>query len=133
MSEQPQSDGPASEPSLPVPPPSAEARKWAMLCHYAAFAWFLAPMVGNVVGPLLVWQLKREEDPYIDAQGREALNFQLTLSLALMVCGVLAWILIGFPLMLLVSVVGLVLTVIGGIRANEGKPWRYPLCIRFLT
>ncbi|MNY66294.1 hypothetical protein D3C86_2036980 [compost metagenome] len=90
-------------------------------------------MVGNVVGPLLVWQLKREEDPYIDAQGREALNFQLTLSLALMVCGVLAWILIGFPLMLLVSVVGLVLTVIGGIRANEGKPWRYPLCIRFLT
>ncbi|MNJ81670.1 hypothetical protein D3C77_805850 [compost metagenome] len=50
-----------------------------------------------------------------------------------MVCGVLAWILIGFPLMLLVSVVGLVLTVIGGIRANEGKPWRYPLCIRFLT
>lgn len=117
----------------PAPPvPSAEARKWAMLCHYAAFAWFLAPMVGNVVGPLVVWQLKRESDPYVDEQGREALNFQLTLSLALMVCGVLAWLLIGFPLMLLVSVIGLVLTVIGGIKANEGRPWRYPFCIRFL-
>jgi len=117
----------------PVPPaPSAEARKWAMLCHYAAFAWFLAPMVGNVVGPLVVWQLKRESDPYVDEQGREALNFQLTLSLALMICGVLAWLLIGFPLMLLVSVIGLVLTVIAGIKANEGRPWRYPFCLRFL-
>lgn len=112
--------------------PDAEARKWAMLCHYAAFAWFLAPMIGNVIGPLVVWQLKRESDPYVDEQGREALNFQLTLSLALMVGGVLAWILIGFPLMVLVSVVGLVLTVIGGIKANEGKAWRYPFCIRFL-
>ncbi|WP_455232715.1 DUF4870 domain-containing protein [Geopseudomonas aromaticivorans] len=133
MSEQMQSDERRPEGSLPVPSPSAEARKWAMLCHYAAFAWFLAPMIGNVIGPLVVWQLKRESDPYVDAQGKEALNFQITLSLALMVCGVLAWILIGFPLMVLVSVVGLVLTIIGGIKANEGKPWRYPFCLRLLS
>lgn len=120
------------DPQLPLAPPSAEARKWAMLCHYAAFAWFLAPMIGNVVGPLVVWQLKRESHPFVDAQGKEALNFQITLSLALMLCGLLAWLLIGFPLMALVSVVGLVLTVIGGIRANEGKPWRYPFCLRLL-
>ncbi len=119
-------------PEVPPPAPSAEARKWAMLCHYAAFAWFVAPMIGNVVGPLLVWQLKRECDPFVDAQGREALNFQLTLSLALMLCGLLAWVLIGFPLMALVSVVGLVLTIVGGIKANEGRAWRYPFCIRFL-
>lgn len=128
MSEQAQADA-----QLPQPQPSAEARKWAMLCHYAAFAWFVAPMIGNVIGPLVVWQLKRESDPYVDAQGREALNFQLTLSLALMVCWLLVWILIGFPLMALVSVVGLVLTIIGGIKANEGRPWRYPFCIRFLN
>lgn len=119
---------PAEAPALP----SAEARKWAMFCHYAAFAWLFAPMIGNVIGPLVVWQLKRESDPYVDAQGREALNFQLTLSLALMLCGLLAWLVIGFPLMALVSVVGLVLTVIGGTKANEGRPWRYPFCLRFL-
>lgn len=123
-----------SDEQLPGPPgPDGEARKWAMFCHYAAFAWFFAPMIGNVIGPLVIWQLKRESDPYVDAQGKEALNFQITLSLALMVCGALAWVVIGFPLMALVSVVGLVLTVIGGIRANEGKPWRYPFCIRFLS
>ena len=113
------------------PTPSPEARQWAMFCHFAAFAGLLIPF-GNLLGPLVVWQLKRESDPYVDAQGREALNFQLTLSLALMLCGLLAWLVIGFPLMALVSVVGLVLTVIGGIKANEGRPWRYPFCLRFL-
>jgi len=112
-------------------PPSAEARQWAMLCHFAAFFGLVFPF-GNLLGPLVVWQLKRESHPYVDAQGKEALNFQITLSLALMLCGLLAWLLIGFPLMALVSVVGLVLTVLGGIRANEGKPWRYPFCLRLL-
>lgn len=117
-------------PELPGGGPGAEARNWAMLCHYAAFAWFLAPMIGNVVGPLVVWQLKRDSDPYVDAQGKEALNFQITLTLALLVCTLLLKVLIGFPLIALISVVGLVLTVIGGIKANEGKPWRYPFCLR---
>ena len=120
-----------SEQSL-VPMPDQEARKWAMLCHYAAFFWVLAPMIGNVIGPLLVWQLKRESDPYVDQQGREALNFQITYSIAMMLCGLLAWVLIGFPLMALVCVVALVLTIIAGIRANEGQTYRYPLCWRLI-
>ena len=89
-------------------------------------------MIGNVLGPLIVWQLKKDMDPFVDQQGKEALNFQLTFSLAMMICGVLAWILIGFPLMVLVSVVALVLVVIAGIRANEGKPYRYPFCWRIV-
>jgi len=46
-----------------VPLPSREARQWAMFCHYSAFFWFLAPMIGNVIGPLIVWQLKKDMDP----------------------------------------------------------------------
>lgn len=122
-----------SDEQLPeLPGPGAEARKWAMLCHYAAFAWLLAPMIGNVIGPLVVWQLKRESDPYVDAQGKEALNFQISVSLALLVSTLLLKVVIGFPLIALVSVGALVLTVIGGIKANEGRPWRYPFCLRFL-
>ncbi|WP_028241416.1 DUF4870 domain-containing protein [Stutzerimonas azotifigens] len=115
-----------------VPMPSPEARRWAMLCHYSAFCWFIVPMIGNVLGPLILWQLKKDADPFIDQQGREALNFQITFSLWLMICGVLAWVLIGFPLMVLVSLVALVLVVIAGIRANEGKPYRYPFCWRLV-
>lgn len=112
--------------------PSQQARQWAMLCHYAAFFWLLAPMIGNVLGPLIVWQLKKDDDPFINEQGKEALNFQITVTLALMVCGVLAWILIGFPLMVLVCAAAFVLTIIAGIKANSGQPYRYPFCWRLV-
>lgn len=112
--------------------PNREARQWAMLCHYSAFFWVLIPMVGNVLGPLVIWQWKKEDSPFIDQQGRESLNFQINYSLAMMLCHVLSWVLIGFPLMMLVTLVGLVLVVIGGIRANEGRAYRYPFCWRFL-
>lgn len=116
----------------PQPVPGPEARKWAMLCHFAAFAWVLAPMVGNVIGPLIAWQLKKDIDPFVDQQGKEALNFQITVSIALMICGLLAWMLIGFPLMLLVCVAALVLTVIAGVKANDGQAYRYPFVWRLV-
>lgn len=116
----------------PEPRPDAQARQWAMLCHYAAFFWLLAPMIGNVIGPLIVWQLKKDLDPFIDAQGKEALNFQITYSIAMMICGLLAWVLIGFPLMLLVGITALVLTIIAGIKANEGQAYRYPFSWRLI-
>ena len=76
-----------------LPTPDAQARQWAMLCHYAAFFWVLAPLIGNVIGPLVVWQLKKDLHPFVDEQGKEALNFQITYSVAMMVCGLLAWVL----------------------------------------
>lgn len=118
------------EPQDLVPTPTPEARQWAMFCHYAAFFWFLVPMIGNVIGPLIVWQLKKDLDPFVNEQGKEALNFQITFSLAMIVCGILAWVVIGFPLMLLVSISALVLTIIAGIKANAGEAYRYPVCWR---
>ena len=118
------------EPQDLVPAPTPEARQWAMFCHYAAFFWFLVPMIGNVIGPLVVWQLKKDLDPFVNEQGKEALNFQITFSLAMIVCGILAWVVIGFPLMLLVSISALVLTIIAGIKANAGEAYRYPICWR---
>ncbi len=121
-----------SESLEPVPTPDQKARQWAMFCHFAGFFWFLLPMVGNVLGPLIVWQIKKDLDPFVDQQGKEAVNFQITVSLAFLVCGVLAWILIGFPLMLLIGIGALVLTIIAGIKANEGQAYRYPFCLRLL-
>ncbi|MBB3103501.1 DUF4870 domain-containing protein [Azomonas macrocytogenes] len=109
-----------------------ETRQWAMLCHYAAFFGLMVPMIGNVIGPLILWQLKREAHSFIDQQGKEALNFQITYSILMMICGVLAWFIIGFPLMALISLIAFVLVVIAGIRANEGKSYRYPFCWRLV-
>jgi len=113
------------------PTPSQEARQWAMFCHFAAFAGLLIPF-GNLLGPLIVWQVKREADPYIDQQGKEAVNFQITVTLAMLVSCLLMLVLVGFLLLALVGAGALVLTIIAGIKANEGVAYRYPFTWRAL-
>lgn len=120
-----------SDSQQPLNQPGQNARQWAMFCHCSAFFGLIFPF-GNLLGPLIVWQLKRESDPFIDAQGKEALNFQITVAIAAMVSVLLMVVVIGFPLLLLVGVGALVLTIIGGVKANEGRDYRYPFTWRLL-
>lgn len=115
----------------PQPVPGPEARQWAMLCHFAAFLGLVIPF-GNLLGPLIVWQIKKDLDPFVDAQGKEALNFQISVALAALLCFLLMVVVIGFPLLLLVSIAALVLTIIAGIKANEGQAYRYPFAWRLV-
>lgn len=114
-----------------VPTPSYEVRQWAMFCHLSAFLGFWFPF-GNLIGPLVLWQLKREKDPFIDAQGKEALNFQLTVAIASAVCFLLMFVLVGFVLLGLLALGALVLTIIGGVKAGEGQAYRYPFTWRLV-
>ena len=111
--------------------PSKDARNWAMICHLIALAGFVIPF-GNVLGPLIVWAIKKDEHPFVDTQGKEAINFQLTLTIAYIVCIILAFILIGFVLMGIVCIYSLVMIVIAAIKANDGVAYQYPITIRFL-
>ncbi len=120
-----------SDSQLPLPKPSSEIRQWAMFCHFAAFFGLIFPF-GNLLGPLIIWQIKKEADPFIDAQGKEALNFQITVSIAAMICMLLMVVVIGFPLLILVGVGALVLTIIGGLKANDGLAYRYPFTWRLI-
>ncbi|PJE44207.1 MAG: DUF4870 domain-containing protein [Pseudomonas sp.] len=115
----------------PQPVPGPEARQWAMFCHFAAFLGLVIPF-GNLLGPLIVWQIKKDLDPFVDAQGKEALNFQISVALAALLCFLLMVVVIGFPLLLLVSIAALVLTIIAGIKANEGQAYRYPFVWRLV-
>ncbi len=111
---------------------SKDARTWGMACHLMALAGFVLPIVGIVVGPLVVWMLKRDEDPFIDDQGKEAVNFQITMLIAFVVCFFLMFVVIGAFLMPLVGLADLIFTIIGAMKANEGVKYRYPFAIRFL-
>ncbi|QHF47704.1 orotate phosphoribosyltransferase [Pseudomonas sp. S35] len=115
---------------MPVPTPSYEVRQGAMLCHLAAFLGFVFPF-GSVVGPLMLWQMK-EVDPFIDDQGKEALNFQITVAIAWLTCIVLAFAVIGFFLMFALAIATVVLTIIASIKANKGVAYRYPLTWRVI-
>lgn len=114
-----------------TPLPSQDARQWAMFCHLAALIGLVFPF-GNLLGPLIVWQLKREVDPFIDDQGKEAMNFQITVAIAAVACMLLMVVVVGFLLLPVIGLLALVLTIIAGIKANEGKAYRYPLCWRLI-
>nr|WP_029529634.1 DUF4870 domain-containing protein [Pseudomonas sp. S9] len=119
------------EEQAPIPTPTQEARQWAMFCHFAAFLGFIFPF-GNLVGPLVVWQIKKDLDPFVDEQGKEALNFQISITIAFMISVLLMLVVIGFVLTTLVTVVAVVLAIIAGIKANEGQSYRYPFCWRIV-
>lgn len=113
-----------------VQSPGKDARNWAMICHLSALSGYLIPF-GNILGPLIVWVLKKDDDPFINDQGKEVLNFQLTMTMVLFFCAILIFILIGFLLIAALGIAVLIMTVVGAINANEGRYYRYPMTIRF--
>jgi uncharacterized Tic20 family protein len=112
--------------------PSENERTWGMLAHLAALAGLVMPLVGNVLGPLLVWLTKREQSAFVAAHAKEALNFNITVALAGIVCGFLALIFIGFLLGTALFIAWLVMTLIAAIKASEGAPYHYPVSLRLV-
>jgi hypothetical protein len=111
--------------------PSAEERQWAMFAHLSALVGLLIPF-GSILGPLIIWQIKKAEMPFVDDQGKEALNFQITVLLVVIVCFILMFILIGMLLLPIVGIAWLVLSIMGGIKANNGETYRYPFTLRLI-
>ncbi len=127
---------PAAQPQQPEPPEqlSKDARTWAMFCHLAGLAGLLPiiPLFGSIIGPLIIWQLKKDESPFVDEQGKEAVNFQITMAICAVVSLVLILVLIGLLLLPAVIITDIVLLLIAAVKANEGVHYRYPLSIRFI-
>lgn len=104
-----------------------------MIVHLSALSGIVLPVpFANIVVPLIIWHVKRDELPFVAEQGKEVLNFQITVTIALIVSAILILVLIGFLLLPLVAIAALVLTVLGGVKASSGEPYRYPFAIRFL-
>ena len=111
--------------------PTADERNWATGCHLAAFAGYITG-IGFILGPLVVWLLKRDTSAFVNDQGKEAVNFQITMLLAFIVSCVLIIVLIGIPLLIAVGIIDLVFTIIAAIKASEGVAYRYPLNLRLI-
>ena len=111
--------------------PSRDERTMAMFCHLSSFAGYVVPF-GNIIGPLVVWLIKREESDFVDSHGRQVLNFQLSLLIWFLVCIPLAFVIIGIFLAIGLGILSLVCTIVGAFKANDGKYYRYPLTIPFL-
>jgi len=137
----------APPPAQPPPPtsnapapgsPESQARTWNMLCHLSALAGLVVPF-GNVLGPLLVWQIKKNEFPSVDVHGKASLNFQITVLIALLVSFILGTILsficIGVLFFIIaggIALCSLILAIIAGIKANNGEDFKYPYSLELV-
>lgn len=102
-----------------------------MLCHLLSFAGYVFPL-GNIIGPLILWSVKRQEMPFVESEGKESLNFQISVTLYSLISLVLCLLLIGFILLPAVLIADIVFVIIASIKAANGESYRYPLCIRFI-
>ena len=114
------------------PPPDQNAKTMGMLCHLLALAGVLIPGVGNWVGPLVIWLLKKQEHPFIDDQGKESLNFQITMLIVAIILSPTLCLVIGFFLLPAVGLVSLIFAIVGAVRVNGGEPYRYPFALRLI-
>jgi uncharacterized Tic20 family protein len=104
---------------------SKDEKNMAMLCHLLAiFTGFL--------GPLIIWLIKKEDSKFVDDQGKEALNFQLSVLIAIIISSVLTVICIGAIMLMAVWIVDIVFCIMAAVKTSKGEAYRYPVNIRFI-
>jgi hypothetical protein len=135
---------PAGPAAAPQPPPAnpysvtttavadpSGIRNWAMGAHLASLIGIIVPF-GNIIGPLVIWLIKKDESPIIDREGKESLNFQISMTIYMIVAALMIFILIGIPILFVLVVLDVVLAIVAAVKASNGQPYRYPMTIRFL-
>ena len=108
-----------------------QERTMGMLCHLLALCGLVIPF-GNILGPLVLWLVKKEGMPFVDDQGKESLNFQISIAIYGVGAFLLSFVVIGIPLAIALGVFWLVMVIIATVAANNGERYRYPLTIRLL-
>jgi uncharacterized Tic20 family protein len=119
----------------PARPPALqeqETRQWALVLHLSLLAGFLIPLAGLII-PILIWQLKKDDLPGIDPHGKVVANWIISEIVYGVICGVLALLVIGVPLLMALFAIAIAFPIVGAVKANDGIVWKYPLSITFLS
>ncbi|MFW2479139.1 MAG: DUF4870 domain-containing protein [Lentimonas sp.] len=103
-----------------------------MLCHLLSMVQFIGVPAGNILGPLVLWLMKKEEDSFVDECGKESLNFKISMTIYMIISAILVLLVIGIFMLIALMVMNIVYTIIAAIKANEGECYSYPFTIRFI-
>lgn len=110
-----------------------QSRLWGMLCHLSGLLLLLGIPFGNILGPLVIWLIKKEDYNFVDEQGKEALNFQISITIYGIISGILVVIVVGILTSIALFIAYLALVITASIKTSNGEPYRYPLTIRFVN
>lgn len=112
------------------PVPTQDEKTWGMLAHLSAL---VAGMFGfPFLGPLIVMLTKGKESQWVESHAKEALNFQITVTAAIWISAALMLCVVGFLLLPVIGLAALILTILAGIKANNGEMYRYPATVRLV-
>ena len=122
--------------SAPLPPANiaaiANVRTWCAFIHASALLGVFLHFPGHLLGPLILWLIKRDDAPELDAHGKEALNFQISMLIYSAIAAVFCLVLIGFVFLAILWILNAIFVIIAAIQASDGKFYRYPMTIRFI-
>lgn len=107
-------------------------RTWGMLCHLAALSAFIGVPFGSILGPLVIWLVKKDGSAFVDHNGKEALNFQISMTIYAIISGILILVFIGIIMLIVVAIADIALTIMAAVKANNGEHYQYPMTIRFI-
>jgi hypothetical protein len=119
---------------MPPQPPAGggDQKTWAWLCHLSALSGFVGIPLGHILGPLIIWLIKKDTMPMVNEHGKEALNFQISMTIYGVVAALLILAFIGFVLLPVVVIADIVLVIIATVAASKGQPYKYPFTIRLI-
>ena len=109
---------------------SNEEKNWAMLCHLGGLVHFIP--FGQIIAPMVIWLVKKDDLPFVDDQGKEALNFQISMLIYYLICIPLIFIVIGIFMLISLGIINLVLVIIAAVKAGQGEAFRYPLSLKLV-
>ena len=104
---------------------------WAMFCHLSGLLIFFFP-IGNIVAPLIIRLTKKDEFPLVDDQGKEAINFQISMTICFIISSILIFVLIGIIFLIALAIIDVIVIVTAAVKASNGIKYRYPMTIKFV-
>ncbi|RPH32015.1 MAG: DUF4870 domain-containing protein [Bacteroidales bacterium] len=110
---------------------NSEEQTFSMLCHLSALSGCIIPF-GHIIGPLIFWSMKKQFYPEVDRQGKDAINFQISMTLWMMVSGIMVLLVIGIFALIALGVLNLVMIIVASVKSNNGERFKYPLTIDFI-
>ena len=104
---------------------------WAMFCHLGGLVGAVLPP-GNIILPLIIWLKYRDEYPLVNDQGKEAINFQISITIYAIACAILIFVAIGVFLLFALGLFAFIVIIIATVKASSGEKYKYPMTIRLI-
>jgi len=108
-----------------------QEKQWALICHLSGLCGYIIPF-GNLIVPIIIWSMKKDEMPMVEAHGKEVINFQISFTIWAMVSMIFVFIFVGIFMLIAIAILQVVLIIIAAIKADKDELFQYPLTVRFI-